>query len=233
MISIVMPTYNQAQYIEEALDSFLSQTFEDWELYIVDDGCTDNTECLITPYLLDERIQYLKKSNGGTGSALNEGFKHTVGEFETWFASDNILYPQALETLHKVLVDNDNIDHIHSDMDIIGCPESTNATLRRSCKLSDLLDPTRVDRLIEEYCLGAIWMWKKSIREKVGEFQTQACEDYDMALRMQEAGCRFTYIPVVLGQYRRHGASLTQFDEQKTLRALQDVMNRAKERRRR
>ena len=230
MISIVMPTYNQHKYIQEAIESIIKQTHKDWELIIINDGSTDNTLELIKPYLKDKRVNCITKTNGGTGNALNEGFKHTKGKYETWFASDNTLYPEALKTMYGVLETNKDIDYAYTDIDFTGCPESPHAYMRKSCKLSELMNPASVKYLINNFCLGIVWLWRKEIHAKVGEYQPFPCEDYDMALRMQEAGCRFGYIPEVLGKCRRHNETIT-FNEKISIPAFQAVINNAIKRR--
>ena len=80
--SILVPTYNQAQYLGEALDSLSTQTDPDWEAIIVNDGSTDNTADIIEAYCQkDSRFQAIHKPNGGTGSALNVGLDNVKGEW--------------------------------------------------------------------------------------------------------------------------------------------------------
>uniref|UniRef100_UPI0040476655 glycosyltransferase family 2 protein n=1 Tax=Mariniflexile sp. TaxID=1979402 RepID=UPI0040476655 len=79
-VSIVVPCYNQAQYLDEALESVLSQTYENWECIIVDDGSTDNTQELAEKWILkDNKFKYLVKNNGGLCSARNFGIEQAQG----------------------------------------------------------------------------------------------------------------------------------------------------------
>ena len=89
LISVIMPTYNDSEYLVKAIEDILNQTYKNFELIIVNDGSTDNTEQLIEQYLSDKRIKYYFKENGGTGSALNLGFSKANGEFGTWVSSDD------------------------------------------------------------------------------------------------------------------------------------------------
>ncbi|MCK9556412.1 glycosyltransferase family 2 protein, partial [bacterium] len=96
-ISIVMPTFGQSKYITESLQSIVAQEFENWELVVVIDGEDTETEKILKLWTAnDDRIKYITKLNGGTGSALNYGFFQTGGRYETWFASDNKMYPNCL-----------------------------------------------------------------------------------------------------------------------------------------
>ena len=81
-ISIIVPCYNQAQYLDEALQSVLDQTYSDWECIIVNDGSPDNTEEVAKKWVLsDTRFKYLYKENGGLSSARNAGISIAEGEF--------------------------------------------------------------------------------------------------------------------------------------------------------
>ena len=79
--SIVIPAYNRAHLISKTLDSVLNQSYENFEVIIVDDGSTDNTEEVVKPYLADQRFRYYWKSNGERGAARNFGVLKSNGEF--------------------------------------------------------------------------------------------------------------------------------------------------------
>lgn len=82
VVSIIVPCYNQAQYLEEALQSVLDQTYQQWECIVVNDGSLDATDVIIKPWLeKDARFKYLKKINGGLCSARNSGILMADGEF--------------------------------------------------------------------------------------------------------------------------------------------------------
>lgn len=214
-ISIVMPTYNQGRFIGAAIDSFLNQTFDRFQLIIVNDGSTDNTEEIVAPYItLSEscylpRIQYSKKENGGTGSALNEGFKQSTGKYETWMASDNKLYPQALQKMYGFLETHPDVDYVYCNCDI-GVMDHTGLVESKRKNLKDEISQEwRPEDLYKHYFLGIVWLWRRELREKVGEFQMEPCEDFDMVLRMVEAGGRFAFLDECLGWFRRHGENMS------------------------
>ena len=201
-ISIVMPTYNQSKFIHQAVESILNQTFKDFELVIVDDGSKDNTESILSNYLKDPRIIYIKKDNGGTGSALNEGFEGTRGVYETWFASDNILFPNALETLNNFLDNSSNIDYVYANCDIHVMDEGGLKELQIK-NIKEEVDQTwRPEVLLHHYFLGIMWLWRKELR-------LEPCEDYDSVLRMVDAGGRFAFLDINLGWFRRHTENMT------------------------
>ena len=94
--SIVIPTYNRAHLIGNTIQSLLAQTFTDFEIIVVDDGSTDDTEKLIGE-MDDVRIRYYKKTNGGVSSARNYGITYCQGEFVNFFDSDDLAYPNHLQ----------------------------------------------------------------------------------------------------------------------------------------
>lgn len=223
LVSIVMPTYNQGKYIQAAVDSILAQTYEEIELIIVDDGSTDGTaEILAT--LTDPRVRTLRKENGGTGSALNAGFALARGEFETWFSSDNLLYPEAIERLISALRSEPAVNFAYADADIGVMDETGEREVGRSLVSKEvggqLHDPAKT---LHYYYFGIAWVWRRSLRLRTGgEFQIGACEDYDMVLRMEEAGGRFKLVPEALAWFRRHRANLTAKTPHSTVQAIRD-----------
>lgn len=94
LVSVVIPTYNSAKFIIECVESVLSQTYPNFEVIVLDDGSTDETEELLKPY--SQKIQYIKKTNGGLASARNAGFMHTKGEYIAWLDADDIAHIDRL-----------------------------------------------------------------------------------------------------------------------------------------
>ena len=109
IISVIIPTYNRAHLISETIDSVLAQTFEDFELIIVDDGSTDHTEALIAAYQ-DKRLIYSKISNSGQSVASNTGIEMARGEYMTLLDSDDLWEPNFLHTMYHHLTGQDQYD---------------------------------------------------------------------------------------------------------------------------
>jgi glycosyltransferase involved in cell wall biosynthesis len=93
-VSIIVPTYNRAKYVTEAIDSILSQAFRDYEVIVVDDGSTDNTKEVLMRY--GNRIAYIYQTNSGVGTARNVGIQHARGEWLAFLDSDDIWLPEYL-----------------------------------------------------------------------------------------------------------------------------------------
>lgn len=106
MISVIIPVYNSENYVERCIESILFQTYNDWELIVVNDGSTDDSERIIKNLAAsDSRIRYYNKNNGGVSSARNLGIKYAKGEFLLFLDSDDWLSPDTCEVLIKNVVE--------------------------------------------------------------------------------------------------------------------------------
>ena len=112
-VSVIIPTYNSAIYLPEAIESVLAQTYQDFEIIVIDDGSTDNTKDAVTPYL--DRIIFLDGPNGGPCKARNRGIQRSSGEYVAFLDADDIWYPDKLEFQMAVLSENQHYDMVHSD----------------------------------------------------------------------------------------------------------------------
>ena len=98
LVSIVMPSYNTAKYIAETVQSVLAQTYQNWELIIVDDCSTDDTDEVVKPFLSDSRIRYLKnEKNSGAAVSRNRALREAKGKWIAFLDSDDLWLPEKLE----------------------------------------------------------------------------------------------------------------------------------------
>ncbi len=109
LVSIVVPAYNAEKYIAEAIESVISQTYNNWELIIINDGSTDKTEEIIRDFE-DNRITIFYQKNSGVCSARNRGIAFAKGEYITFLDADDILPQKSLELRVKFLQNNPKID---------------------------------------------------------------------------------------------------------------------------
>ena len=99
LVSIIMPTHNRSVFLLEALDSVLNQSYTNWELIIIADACTDNTNELIKPYLQDNRISFKEtKENLGGAGARNLGLDIAIGEYISFLDDDDVWHQNKIET---------------------------------------------------------------------------------------------------------------------------------------
>lgn len=108
LVSVIMPVYNAELYIAEAINSVLNQTHTNWELLIINDGSTDNSEKLIKNFT-DQRIIYNKQENKGVSAARNVGLKNMKGDYFCFLDADDLMTPQSISSRIKVFNRKDNL----------------------------------------------------------------------------------------------------------------------------
>ncbi|MGG7036309.1 MAG: glycosyltransferase family 2 protein [Flavobacterium sp.] len=114
LVSIIVPCYNQAQYLDECLQSVFDQTYENWECIIVNDGSSDNTEEVAMRWVSrDVRFKYVFKENGGLSSARNAGLKIAKGDYLQFLDSDDLINKSKIAS--QLACFNDNIDIVICD----------------------------------------------------------------------------------------------------------------------
>jgi hypothetical protein len=176
-VSVILPTYNRARFLGEAIASVQAQSFSAWELWVVDDGSSDDTETAVNDFLADRRVHYVRKENGGSSSARNEGLRLSSAPLIAYIDSDNVWYPDFLAAA---------VDHFatHSDDDFLyGALVSHIHNLDSSCILWREFD--RADLENDNYIDTNVLMHRASVVEKYGAWDTRlSClNDWDVALR--------------------------------------------------
>ncbi len=179
LVSIILPTYNRAKFLPRCLDTVFAQTYENWELIIIDDGSTDNTASVVEMYG-DARVRYIYQQNQGVSAARNTGIARSRGEYIALLDSDDEWLPKKLLIQLRYMQEN--------GFEIC----QTNETWYR--KGRPVNQP-------EKYAKPEGWFFEASLRmclispscvvftrkvwEQIGPFDVHmpACEDYDMWLR--------------------------------------------------
>ncbi|URM37335.1 glycosyltransferase family 2 protein [Flavobacterium anhuiense] len=210
VISIIIPTYNRAHLIYETLDSIVSQTYEDWECIIVDDGSTDNTAEVVSKYIgRDNRFQYYRRPSErmkGPNSCRNYGFDLSNGDYIKWFDSDDILLPNALEHISKNF--SNSPDLIVSSLQYVDF--NKNVLKKKHVFLSkDILHDYFKGKIAYYICTPT---WKKSFLEKQPYLFDETItnlDDWDFNLRMLYKEPKVIYLDEELIQYRIHYSSLS------------------------
>ncbi|WP_421612200.1 glycosyltransferase [Agrobacterium tumefaciens] len=140
--SIVMPMFNRAQKVKRAIESVIAQTHQKWELLMIDDGSTDETEAVVQPYLSDARIKYVKtEKNKGVSAARNVGLEMASGEFIAYLDSDNRLRPNFLAVFANVSVEFPNHKVFYSRF----CRVSDGVVIGRPFDLPTLVQSNFID----------------------------------------------------------------------------------------
>lgn len=202
-VSIVLPTYNGERYIEEAIQSVLAQTYQNWELIIVDDCSTDKTAEIVQRYAQkDSRIQVIhNKENQKLPRSLNIGFRHAQGDYFTWTSDDNYYDADAIETMVSFLDENFCYGMVYCDMNDL----FEDGTIR----VSNRIKP--VSYLYSGSYFGACFLYRRQVAQAVGEYDPDMflVEDYDYLLRIARQ-FELYYLPICKYTYRIHQASLSQ-----------------------
>lgn len=110
LVSIIMPSWNTAQFIAESIQCVVDQTYQNWELIIVDDCSTDDTDEVVRPFLSDARIQYLKnEKNSGAALTRNRAMRAAQGEWIAFLDSDDLWMPEKLEHQVRFMREHDYV----------------------------------------------------------------------------------------------------------------------------
>lgn len=126
MISVIVPVYNVEKYLERCVKSIAAQTYKDLEILLIDDGSTDKSGKMCDDFQqTDSRIKAFHKQNGGLSDARNYGIEHSAGEFISFVDSDDYIDEKMLETLHRLITENDADLAVCSAMDVFEDKEVT------------------------------------------------------------------------------------------------------------
>lgn len=178
LVSIVLPTYNGARYLREALDSCLHQTYSNIELIVVVDGSTDDTNAILACYT-DMRIMVIRhERNQRLPQTLNRGFMNASGTYLTWTSDDNRYAPQAIAVLVEYLESHSEIAFVYAPYWEI---DESGAIVR--------LGQVWPQKMILEFNpVGPCFLYRRSVYNSIGDYDvsTYLFEDYDYWLRVSQ-----------------------------------------------
>jgi glycosyltransferase involved in cell wall biosynthesis len=201
-VSVIIPCYNLGQYLDEAVESVLAQTYQDFEIVIVDDGSTDaTTRALLTDYRR-ARTRVIRTAHGGVSAARNLAIANSTGAYLCALDADDCLDPTYLEKAVPVLDGDASIAFVSCWLRTFGDEEWEWKPER--CDLPTLL--------WEDTVLTASLV-RRDVIVAAGGYDTgmpiQGLEDWDLWLTLAERGCRGVILPEVLFNYRRRAGSLS------------------------
>jgi glycosyltransferase involved in cell wall biosynthesis len=205
-VSVVIPCYNQGQFLAEAIDSALEQSYPHVKVIVVNDGSTDNTPAVAARY--GDRIQYIEKKNAGLSAARNTGILASTGEFVHFLDSDDRLQPDMLEKQMIAATANADGAVFYGSWHEIGIEGRVFATVQARPLPQDafhaLLHPLNVG----PPCRYTV---RRAALANVGLFDVglKSCEDWDMWLRLAAAGYRFVPVPDAFAAYRNYPNSMS------------------------
>ncbi|MGK7876190.1 MAG: glycosyltransferase family 2 protein [Xenococcaceae cyanobacterium] len=238
-VSVIIPTYNRSHFIKDAVDSVLAQTYQDFELIVVDDGSTDGTQEVLADYR--ERLKYIYQENQGRSVARNLGAKNAKGKYIAFLDSDDMWTPMKLERQLQVLETNPKIALVHcftSGIDNKGrhCQELTECHkihYQRTSQRGYSFEAIALECIIFTSCIAV----KRDIFLDLGGFDSSFdyLEDWDFYLRLA-FNHKIAVVPEALSLYRYHASqsgnqALTQARIQvakKQLKLLKSKVNQSR-----
>jgi glycosyltransferase involved in cell wall biosynthesis len=205
-VSVIIPTFNNAQYIGEALNSVFSQDYDAYEVIVVDDGSTDDTQQTLKPYL--DRIRFIYQSNAGSAAARNTGLTLAQGEFIVFLDADDFLLPGKLKQQVAYLTLKPQLGIVHSGWRIVSETGAIISTVEPWHEAPHLDLETWLK--YKPVKMGPM-MFRRRWLERVGGFDPslRQSQDTDLILRLALAGCQAEWIYQPTLCYRTHPASTT------------------------
>lgn len=237
MVSVVIPAYNSASYIEGCLDSVFKQTFKDWEVIIIDDGSNDDTRIVIEEYInrsniLSGRFQYLRnEKNMGAAAARNPGIEVSRGDFISFLDSDDIWRPQKLERVMDIFDRFSEVDLVcHNEYMTKDCKIIRKLEYDKNVKNLNLSDKDLVYRKLflgNFLSTSAVTIRKACLKNMLFDETFSVAEDYDLWLRLART-CRFYFLPDFLGEFRIINNNSLSGDFNKVFKGYIEVANKNK-----
>ncbi len=209
LVSVVMPAYNAEEYIGEAIESILAQTYKDFEFIIVDDGSKDRTKEIINEYTKkDNRIKvFVQEKNLGISAALNRGISEAKGKYIVRMDTDDYSYPTRIETQVNFMETHPKV--VVSGAAIQICDEKLNLLHVRTYNPTD----KAIRKNIFKYNPFAhpATIWRKEELITAGVYNKDLCdvEDYDLYFRVGKLG-EFYNLNDILLKYRQSSKGISQ-----------------------
>lgn len=224
MISIILPTYNRANYLAQAVQTVLEQTYPHWELWVIDDGSVDDTAKIMATFS-DQRIHYLYQPNQGRSAARNLGLSLAQGEQIAFLDDDDWYFPHKLEKQVLFLEQHPQLGLVGAGTEMVGADGQ---------QLGNWLTWQDQPRLGLPDCLYACPLPISTVlirRQWLNQLdhwfdpQLAVAEDTDFFLRLMLAGCQMAWMPELVSVYRQHPQN-SQQDGQRYSRSYQQLLQK-------
>jgi glycosyltransferase involved in cell wall biosynthesis/GT2 family glycosyltransferase len=198
-ISLVTPSYRQAEFIERTLRSVLDQTYPALE-YFVQDGASDDGTVAILERYADRLAGWESRRDAGQSEALNRGFARTTGDIMGWLNSDDLLLPGALARVADHFHDHPEVDVVYGHRIVI---DEDDAEIGR------WILPPHDNAVLSwaDYLPQETLFWRRRLWDRTGariDESFRFAMDWDLVVRFREAGARFARVPQFLGAFRVH-----------------------------
>ena len=207
-VSVVIPVYNGSNYLREAIDSALAQTYKNIEVIVVNDGSSDNGATDEIARSFGVKIRYFSKENGGVSSALNFGIQEMTGEYFSWLSHDDLYFHDKISSQVDHLRHSVNKDIIHfGDREVI----DANGKFISLVVIDEAYLNNPILLILSTYLHGCSLLIPKTAFDRVGWFNEdlKCVQDVELWLRLAMAGFQFTYAPKVMVKSRVHQQQTT------------------------
>lgn len=204
-VSVVIPVYNGSNYLREAIDAALSQTYQNIEILVVNDGSSDNGATTAIALSYAEKIKYFEKENGGVSSALNFGIRQMTGDYFSWLSHDDLYVPEKIETQIEMLASLGMKRDVILYSDYANKIEIQNK-INKVQLTNTAPEAFRYRVAVGNDLHGCTMLIPKSAFDNFGFFdeKLRAVQDYEMWFRLSNH-YSFIHIPKVLVIGRVHG----------------------------
>lgn len=204
LISVIIPCYNQAHYLGEAIESVLAQSYPYIEILVIDDGSPDNTAEIATKY---PQVRYIRQENQGLSGARNTGIKESTGKYLVFLDADDRLIPDGLQVGINCFLVHPECAFVSGHHRYI----KGDGSLLNEYPQEPIDDDPYLALLKDNYIgMCATVMYQRQVFETVGNFKTtlKSCEDYDLYLRIARQFPVARHSQMV-AEYRWHEANMT------------------------
>jgi glycosyltransferase involved in cell wall biosynthesis len=226
LISVIIPTFNRSGVLLRAIHSVLNQSYKHFELIVVDDGSTDETERLLKPFIENQSIQYVRQDNKGVSSARNRGVSHASGEWLAFLDSDDEWLEDKLLHQIKFLNENFHLKIVYSD----------EIWMRNGVRVNQKKIHQKKGGWIFAHCVAqcligpsSVLLSKNLFTEMKGFDESyEVCEDYDLWLKISsryEVGLIETPLIVKYGGHEDQLSTKFFAMDMWRLRALKNILN--------
>ena len=225
LISVVIPAYNAEQFLDETLESVLSQTYENWECIIVNDGSTDNTESVAKKWCeKDARFCYFYKENSGVSDTRNLGIKEARGEYIAFLDADDLYMPNFLDVCLENLVEKD-VDLVAPKM--LEFWDVQNEVIEDEDKKDYLYSGKEgIALFLHSNRLTIALLCKKSVMDEVGGFTWhKKAEDLHCWLKVLFAGYKIYRLGEYYAYRRMHNNSWSSMDRNCSKEVLELIVS--------
>ncbi len=186
LFSIILPTYNRAKTIGEAIESVLKQDIDDWELIVVDDGSKDNSKEIISSFT-DPRIKYIYQDNAERSAARNNGIKNAKGTYVCFIDSDDWFDPKHLSSFNKTILKNNSpVGVLYCGYTLKGSSVIDNFDLDKETNLFEHL-------LLTPLALGRICIHRDILQENKLDVTISISEDREFLIRVAKKNYPFIF----------------------------------------